>query len=111
MPRLKTGIVVSALRQGYERRAIPCVVMKRGADEGGSIYLEVDRLDGRIDVYSPAPSDDPDTRAWMALYPDGCDALKASAYFARIREDDPDAWILSIEDRECRHGLDPVIDL
>ena len=79
------------------------VLVRRGAEEAGSIFVKVNRLDGRVMLYGapPGPSyDETGERRWLALM--GSDPMPerdVEEYLARIRKIDPDIWILEVEDR------------
>ncbi|HKQ95391.1 MAG TPA: DUF1491 family protein [Aestuariivirgaceae bacterium] len=83
-------------------------LVRRGAEEAGSIFIKVNRLDGRVTLYGPPPGPAHDIegeRRWQPLL--GSEPVPerdADDYLARIRKIDPDIWILEVEDRSG-HGL------
>src|SRR3954464_5080822 len=110
MPRLRSDFWVSAHLRRLGVEGIPAVMRRRGAPEAGAIFVKVDRLDGRADLYGPAPqalieADADGTRRFEtlmagALPPDGETGLAKEVRF------DPDLWIVEIDDRAGRHFLE-----
>ncbi|BAQ18019.1 DUF1491 family protein [Methyloceanibacter caenitepidi] len=107
--RLKSGIWVSAYLRRCAVENVPAVVVKRGHEDAGAIFIEVDRLDGTLNLYAPAPAGLSATEAerfWVACF--GGEAANAQAvaeYLARQEEFDPDLWVIAVEDKEGRHFL------
>jgi hypothetical protein len=54
-PRLRSDFWVAALRRRAEAAGAFVSIARRGADEAGAIFISVNRLDGRLDLYGPAP--------------------------------------------------------
>lgn len=106
--RLKSEIWVKA----YLRRAAiagsPGVVVRRGDTDAGTIMIRVALLDGRCDLYAPAPAgfaSDDGERRWTQVASKQLEAAVDARLEAEIRLD-PDLWIVEIEDRGGRHHLD-----
>ncbi|MDN3719746.1 DUF1491 family protein [Roseibium salinum] len=81
---------------------------KRGAAEAGAVFVSVDRLDGRFDLYGPAPqsmfSDLPDGR----LFEQVLSQVGREGLDERLRSEarmDPDYWLVEIEARDGRVDL------
>ena len=110
MPRLRSDFWVSAHLRRLDIEGIAAVQRRRGASEAGAIFVKVDRLDGRADLYGPAPQALVDTesdgdRRFVALL---CEATPADVEVRlgkELRFDD-DLWIVEIDDRAGRHRLD-----
>jgi hypothetical protein len=111
--RLKSTIWVSAYIRRCNGAGAPAVLRRRGAEEAGAIFIKIDRLDGTVDLFAPAPqsafaeasvSDRAFTRS-MAARP----AADVEAYLAREIRFDPDVWIVEVEDHAGRHFLDTVV--
>jgi len=109
--RLKSSIWISAYIRRCERNHAPAMVVRRGADSAGAIYIKVNRLDGWVTILAPAPqatfTDQAEHRQWMPLRegqamtePDADKLLEREISF------DPDIWILEVEDRQGRDFLD-----
>ena len=112
-PRLRTDFWVSALRRRAEAAGAFISIARRGAEEAGAIFIQVDRRDGRFDLYGPAPQsffDDSVTDRLFALL-----AREVSEETTRKRIEqevnfDPDLWLVDIEDREGRAFIETVPD-
>lgn len=87
------------------------MLRRRGAAEAGAIFIVIDRLDGRVALFGPAPQSED--------MPEGVDRLFArmhsgewvepaevEARLKRERDFDPDLWVVEIEDREGRVFVD-----
>ena len=112
-PRLRTDFWVSALRRRAEAAGAFISIARRGAEEAGAIFIQVDRRDGRFDLYGPAPQsffDDSVTDRLFALL-----AREVSEETTRKRMEqevnfDPDLWLVDIEDRDGRAFIETVPD-
>ena len=108
--RLKSSIWISAYIRRCEQNHAPAMVVRRGEDAAGAIFLKVNRLDGTATILGPAPqtafADRPESRYWMPLR-DGAAMPEPDADKILDREIsfDPDIWILEIEDRQGRDFL------
>jgi hypothetical protein len=114
--RLKSAIWVSAYLRRCQVDGAFAAVRRHGADEAGSIFIKINRLDGTADLYGPAP---------QAVFAEARPAERAfsrclkslpardadiEAYLSREIRIDPDIWIVEIEDRAGRHFLDDVVE-
>lgn len=114
--RLKSGIWVSAYLRRCSVEGGFAVVRRRGADEAGAVFIMVNRLDGTVTLYGPAPQalfDEarPSERMFTAVLGGKAPAAEADAE-ARIAREikfDPDVWVIEVEDRAGRHFLDQVV--
>ena len=110
MARVTSGLWVAAHVRRCNLEGMSAVVMRRGAEEAGAILVVVDRLDGRNDLYAPAPQmmfDEarPSDRLFQKIR-DGVDGLALSEAIASEVRFDPDVWVVAVEDREGRSFLD-----
>ena len=112
--RVKTGIWVAAyVRRAYVEGAF-AAVRRRGADEAGTVFIKISRLDGTADLFGPAPPtafDDarPADRAFIGcMKGQPAPEAEVEAYLAREIKFDPDVWIVEVEDRAGRNFLDVV---
>jgi hypothetical protein len=110
--RLKASIWVNAYIRRLGAVPIPAMVVKRGDSDAGAIFIKINRLDGSAQVLRPAfstPDADGD-RAWTyALASEMPKEPAADAYLARQADFDSDMWVIEIEDRRGRHGLDEFL--
>ena len=107
--------VTSALWVGaYIRRCFAqgamVSVLRHGVDEAGAILIVVDRLDGTVDLYGPAPqSAFTETRPSDRLFLPLIEKAPREAVQKRIDSEfrfDPDLWIVEVEDKQGRAFLD-----
>jgi hypothetical protein len=111
--RVKSEIWVRAYLRRCQAEAVPVVIARRGDAAAGAIFISVDRLDGTVCLYGPAPAGlkggEMDRRWVRCLGAVG--SAEASVYLAHQLEFDPDLWILEVEDRAGRHFLgDDVVE-
>jgi hypothetical protein len=110
--RVKSGLWVAAFIRRCYREGAPAVVMRRGADEAGAIFVVVDRLDGSNDLYAPAPQAEfseaaPSDRLFQRVQ-EGLDVDAIRAAIEREVRFDPDVWLVAVEDRSGRSFLELV---
>lgn len=107
---VKSVIWVKAHLRRCNASGLPAVLIKRGAEEAGSIYVKINRLDGRVLLLGPPPGpahDDKGNRRWMALLAgEAVPEAEADDYLRRQRRIDPDIWIIEIEDAKSTGLLD-----
>ncbi|QRG06363.1 DUF1491 family protein [Xanthobacter dioxanivorans] len=111
--RLKSDIFVSALIRRAQVEGAYAVMVRRGAEEAGAIFVKVSRLDGTAALYGPAPQsafDDsfPADRKFAMIVEPGRPEADADARLVRELKFDPDIYVVDIEDRAGRHFLDLV---
>jgi hypothetical protein len=100
---VKSAIWVQAHLRRCNGLGLAAMLIKRGAEEAGSIYVKVNRLDGSVVLFGPAPGpshDERGERRWTSVV--GTSAViesEADAYLRRLTAIDPDIWIIEIEDR------------
>jgi hypothetical protein len=106
--RVTSSLFVAALLRRAALAGAQGVVVRHGSDEAGAIFVTIDRLDGTVDLYSPAPqsliTDDddlPSDRLFTRLA-ERVPPAEIDARFAREIRFDPDVWLVAIEDREGR---------
>lgn len=100
--------VAALLRRSFGAGAFGAI-MRRGAEEAGAVFVIVDRLDGTLDLYGPAPQsafdDRPTGRLFQRLIGGGL-AEEVTLRLSRETKFDPDLWVVAIEDRAGRCFLD-----
>src|SRR6266511_380366 len=97
--RLKSAIWVAAYIRRCHIEGAFAAVRRRGAEEAGTIFVKLNRLDGTAELFGPAPQSVFDH------------ARPADRLFSRCLDEQPapEAWILEVEDRAGRHFLDQVL--
>lgn len=109
VPRLKAGFFVRALIRRVEVAGCHAMVVKKGSEEAGAVFLKIATLDGSCMVLSQARQGDGEL-VWMKPLGDAADEATAQTYFDKQMKFDPDLWIVEIEDREGRTFVDePVV--
>jgi len=107
--RIKSEIWVRAYLRRCQSDGVPAVVVRRGDEAAGAIFIRVDHLDGTVTLYGPAPAglEGSETeRRWVrCLQPDHASSAEVSAYLSRQSRSDSDLWIIEIEDKRGRHFL------
>lgn len=113
--RVKSGLWVAAYLRRVAGEARSAVVVRRGAEEAGAVFVKIARLDGTADLYGPAPqtafAEDDEDRILDRLFEPLAEAApeaEVDARLARERKFDPDLWVVEVEDRTGRHGLELV---
>ncbi|MBB3930708.1 hypothetical protein GGR25_001747 [Kaistia hirudinis] len=110
--RVTSALWVSA----YVRRVFVqggfAATMRRGAEEAGAIFVIVDRLNGTVDLYGPAPQtafddDRPRDRLFIRME-HAAERPVALARFDKEMRFDPDLWLVEVEDREGRAFLETI---
>jgi hypothetical protein len=108
---VKAAIWAEAYMRRCNAAGLFAGLVRRGAEEAGSIVVKVNRLDGTVILYGapPGPSyDAAGERRWSALLgEDPVPEARAEEYLARLRKVDPDLWIIEVEDRQGRGMLVP----
>lgn len=114
--RLKSGIWVAAYVRRCDIEGAFAAVRRRGADEAGSIFIKLNRLDGTGTLYGPAPQSAfgearPAERLFSVILGGQTPATDADieARLAREIKFDSDVWIVEVEDRAGRNFLDGAI--
>lgn len=102
---LRAEIAVKALIRRAQVGGAFAAVTAKGDPDLGSMMVKVALLDGRACVYSPTIGLD-GVQVWTQPLGDA-PALEADAdaYLARRRDQDPDLWIVEIEDPQGRAFL------
>jgi hypothetical protein len=111
--RLRSDIWVSAYLRRCGAEGVSAVLRRRGAAEAGAIFIKIDRLDGSVALYGPAPQSlaadlAPGVeRLFARAHPtEWIDAAEAEKRLQREIAFDPDLWIVEVEDREGSPRLD-----
>ena len=104
MTRLAAGFWVRAYLARLGREAIPAYIAVSGDSESGAVIVKVATMDGFCRAYQRSFDLLQDRRVWVLLgegpESDMDEKLKRQA------ANDPDLWIVEIEDPAGRHLLD-----
>jgi hypothetical protein len=114
--RLKSGIWVAAYLRRCNVEGIFAAVRRRGAEEAGAVFILINRMDGTVTLYGPAPQTvfaeaQPSDRFFTAMLGGLTPVPEADAEARILREIkfDPDVWVVEVEERAGRHFLDNVV--
>ncbi len=109
--RLRTNIWVKWYLRQATSSGCPAVVARHGDDAAGAILIKVNRLNGTVDLYAPAPPSldsetDPErlflrlTGAAPVVEPEADKLIEREARF------DSDLWVIEVESPAGTHFLD-----
>jgi hypothetical protein len=104
---LRTEIWASALLRRAQVGGAMALLSKRGDRDGGAVLVKVATLDGKAVLYAPARNGEGE-RVYLklGLAPE---EREVDAAIAKRAAQDPDLWVVEIEDRQGRHFLtEPV---
>jgi len=107
--RVKSEIWVRAYLRRCQAEGVPVMIVRRGDEAAGAIFIRIDKLDGTVSLYGPAPAGlmgSETDRRWVSCFGSRpVEDAEAELYLARQREFDPDLWIIEVEDKAGRHFL------
>lgn len=106
--RLRSDIWVSAFLRRNLIEGRYGAVLRKGAAEAGAIYVVINRLDGTVRLFGPAPGpayDEAGERRFVeeTKGPEHTDTV--TQILARRGRSDPDIWVVEVEDRGGTGGL------
>lgn len=107
-PRLRADIWVAAYIRNVRLQGGFAYLVRRGAEEAGSVLLKIERPGGARMVLSTGYMDG--ERVWMkSTGPEAVSDADAESYIRRRLATDPDLWVVEVEDQQGRHFLtEPV---
>jgi hypothetical protein len=110
-PELKTEIWAQALIRRAQIAGAFAAVVRKGDPDAGAVLVKVSTLDGRARLYAPA-RDGAGERIWLDLSTGslGVEEGGVDEHARRRAANDPDLWIIEIEDRAGRNFLTEPID-
>lgn len=103
MNRLTSSFWVNAYFTCLRQHEIPAFVVASGDRDAGAVCVKLNTLDGNATAYQRFVGAVSGKREWMVLS-EGNES-EVDAVLNRQRRNDPDLWILEVEDREGRHLL------
>jgi hypothetical protein len=104
VPRLATGVWVSAYLTRLRLAEIPAYVTAKGDAEAGAVAVKVALLDGSAKAFERRSDLLTGARAWILLA-EG-EEREVDGLLNRTRARDPDLWVIELEDRQGRTLLD-----
>lgn len=104
MPRLTSGLWVSAYLTRLRLADIPAFVVRRGDDQAGAVVVKSSPLNGTARAFQRSFDPMTGARLWVILA-EGPEP-EVDATLARARSRDPDLWLIEVEDRQGRTLLD-----
>jgi len=109
MSALKAKFWVDALIRRAELGFAAIYVIRRGDEDAGAILVKVVSGPSLAQLYVPS-RDDQGERNWLRRRE--TDEAEIDAWCRKRVDQDPDVWLVEIEDRQGRHFLtEPVEDL
>ncbi len=110
--RVTSSLWVGAYVRRCQVEGAIATVARKGSEEAGAILIIVDRLDGRSDLYTPAPQSlfdesHPSDRQFQKVVGEATDD-EIRQNIDRQTRFDPDVWVVAVEDRAGRSFLDLV---
>lgn len=110
--RVKSALWVGSIVRRYNSAGAIVTVMRKGAEEAGAIFIVLDRLDGAVDLFGPAPQASfdearPEDRRFQKIAASAPPAEISDRIGREVRFD-PDLWVVEIEDRAGRVFFETV---
>ena len=105
-PRLKAELWVKAQIRQCFARDIPAFVVRRGDAHAGTVLIKLNRFDAGVQVFAPIAAME-GGRAWLCITGESAvDDSAADLAISKRTRNDPDIWVLEIEDRDGIWELD-----
>lgn len=108
---LKTDIWAGALIRRAEIGGAFATVARHGDPDAGAVLVKVTTLDGKARLYTPA-LDAEGAQIFLDLSAGslGDEEAAVDEYVRKRGGNDPDLWVIEIEDRAGRHFLTERVD-
>jgi len=108
---LRTDLWVAAFVRRHNDIGHICVVARRGDPIAGQIFIEIDHLNGRVSLLTPAPAtarqEGDEDRLFVRRF-DQVEPTTVKERIARELDFDPDLWIVALEMRGNDAGVTMV---
>jgi hypothetical protein len=111
IPRLKSEIWVHAFIRRLATEGKNAVVLQKGHEEAGVIFVVINHLDGMHDILAPPPGpavDEDGERHFEKANASPMTWFEAREWLDRRKKSDSDIWIVEAEDRDGLAGLKTV---
>lgn len=102
--RLTAGFWVRAYLRRLDLAGLTHYVSAHGDETAGAVLVKVATLDGRARAFQRSFNLASGERVWVVLAEGGEPGV--DAVIARQRRNDPDLWVIEVEDRDGRSLLD-----
>lgn len=111
MDELKTDFWASALIRRAQIGGAFAGVVRKGDTDAGAVLVKVATLDRKARLYAPARNGAGE-RIWLDLSAGtlGDGEAEVDAAIRKRTANDPDLWVIEIEDKFGRHFLDEPVD-
>jgi hypothetical protein len=107
----RTDLWVAAFVRRHNDLGEICVVVRRGDPIAGQIFIEVDHLNGRASLLTPAPAtareDGDEDRIFVRRF-SSAEPKQVAERITREIGYDPDLWVISLETRGGEVGVTEV---
>ena len=107
MPNLKPSIWVYALIRRAQVGTAYATLARKGDGDAGAVLVKVCTLDGNAVLYRPIRNF-AGARVWLPMGP--LDEREIDAIIGKRVKNDPDLWVVEIEDKQGRHFLTEDIE-
>ena len=108
IPRLKSEIWVHAFIRRLATEGKNAVILQKGHEEAGVIFVVINHLDGLHDILAPPPGpavDEEGNRHFEKANASPLTWFEAKEWLDRRKKGDSDIWIVEAEDRDGLAGL------
>ena len=113
MSRVTSAFFVSALIRRAQGEGAFGTVLRRGAEEAGSIFVVVRSREALLDLYAPAPQgsyEDGEIENRLFERRDPLSDAALDEFIDREVRFDADIWVVEIEDSDARSFLELAAD-
>lgn len=109
--RLRSEVWVKWYLRQAASNGCPAVLVRHGDDAAGAILIKVNRLNGTVDLYAPAPPSldseaDPERRFLRLTGATPFVETEADKLIEREVRFDSDLWVIEVESPDGAHFLD-----
>src|SRR5262249_62315349 len=105
--RIKSEIWVKAYLRRCQVQGLSAVIVRRGDEHAGAIYICLNRLDGTVKLYGPAPAGlegGESERRWGRCFATGpVGEGGGTNYLARPAKVDARNWLVEVENKAGPH--------
>ncbi len=109
---IKSGLWVAAHVRRCHNEGLSCAIVRRGAEEAGTVFIRVIDREGKAALFAPAPGptyDDEGRRRWRNVSGGFVTLAETDAKIQRETAIDPDIWIVDIDDPKGTGLLDVIV--